>query len=462
MVMKIMAATITVVLVISTPIVSGQGGNAKSSDNSHRKPTTTPTVKLAARYTDSIHGFSLCPPAGTVRIRRSSTRRLVGWILRDKTTGAIRWSLNVMQIIHTPSKLPLSQLAKQTAEALKVTNNFHVQKTRITVVAGKAAMDFQGIWKGAFQLWRRQCWILTKPQLYLIIEISGPLTDKDKMNAVFDAVLDTLDIFDPNKVIARYKKNLARGAKILDRLTDTKLQSVLMSKPLYWKVSLKGKIIGMLVLTENFTMRDKVKGILIIRKGVLKIPKQPRRLTYEEFFSSTDRTFERWKQITIDGQGKSATKSIVEGIKQNDLIAVNYQAPPKPSRLHKKRIPQSIYPSYLPQAFGVIIIRLLDLTKPAAYGFAMYDAIANDFIPRTIEVIGNETITLSAKEFRTIHLTDQMGQNEPLLNLWVDNNGLPVRMEAAGGVIIERASRRYIATRFAQELLELNKLAGGK
>ena len=92
----------------------------------------------------------------------------------------------------------------------------------------------------------------------------------------------------------------------------------------------------------------------------------------------------------------------------------------------------------------------------------MYDAIANDFIPRTIEVVGNETITLSGKEIRTIHLTDQMGQNEPLLNLWVDSKGLPVRMEAAGGVIIERASRRYIATRFAQELLELNKLAGGK
>ena len=63
---------------------------------------------------------------------------------------------------------------------------------------------------------------------------------------------------------------------------------------------------------------------------------------------------------------------------------------------------------------------------------------------------------------RTIHLTDQMGPNEPLLNLWVDQSGSPVRMEAAGGIIIERSDRRFISSRFAPELLELDRLAGGR
>lgn len=457
----IAVSTTLLTILLPTSISMGQSRATPSSSPGGSSGTAT-KVKLAPRYTDSIHGFSICPPAGTVRIRRSSSHRLVGWVLRDQTTGAIRWSLNVMQIIHEPSKLPLSRLAKQTAQALKTTNSFYVQNTRITIVAGKAAMDFEGLWKGAFQLWRRQCWILVNPKIYLIIEISGPVTDKDKMNTTLDAVLNTLDVFDPSKAIARCKENLARGAKILEKLSDDKLQSVLRNKPLYWKVLLKGKIIGMLTLTERFTTRDKAKGVLVVRKGVLMIPKQPRRLTYEEFFSSTDCSFERWKQITLEGHGKSATRTTIKGIKQDNLIAVNYKLPSRPDRLRKRQVPATIRSSYLPQALGIIIIRLISRSNPAAYGFAMYDAMSNDFTPRTIEVIGKETITVSGENLHTIHLTDQMGPNEPLLNLWVDQSGLPIRMEAAGGIIIERSDRRFISSRFAPELLELDRLAGGK
>ena len=185
----IAVSTTLLTILLPIPISMGQSRATPSSSPGGSSGTAT-KVKLAPRYTDSIHGFSICPPAGTVRIRRSSSHRLVGWVLRDQTTGAIRWSLNIMQIIHEPSKLPLSRLAKQTAQALKTTNSFYVQNTRITIVAGKAAMDFEGLWKGAFQLWRRQCWILVNPKIYLIIEISGPVTDKDKMNATFDAVLN--------------------------------------------------------------------------------------------------------------------------------------------------------------------------------------------------------------------------------------------------------------------------------
>jgi len=46
---------------------------------------------LGGRYRSIFHGFSLCPPAGTERVRQTSRRRLVAWVKRDGPTGAIRW-----------------------------------------------------------------------------------------------------------------------------------------------------------------------------------------------------------------------------------------------------------------------------------------------------------------------------------------------------------------------------------
>jgi len=118
-------------------------------------PASAPAVRLGVRYTDVFRGFSLCPPAGAQRVRETSTRRLVGWVQRDDKTRAIRWSMEVLQTSHKPTKLSISEYAEAVTKEL-AKGQFKVKSTQVGTVAGKPAMHFRGIWRGALTLWRRQ------------------------------------------------------------------------------------------------------------------------------------------------------------------------------------------------------------------------------------------------------------------------------------------------------------------
>ena len=427
---------------------------------STRPATTAPAgaVKLGPRYTDRLVGFSLCPPDGTERIRQTSARRLVGWTRRDKQTGAVRWSLEVLRTKHKPTKLLLSEYAKAVAAELTRTGNFKVESTRISIVAGKPAMHFRGIWSAAFELWRRQTWVRVKPGEHIVLNISGAPAAKAEMDAVLTAVLDSMRLFDPKVAITEYKQNLARGAAALEKLSVAKLRTIISGRPYYCTIKLKGETIGFVQLTESITKRSGAEGLNVISSGVLILPKTPMQLTRKDLFTTPDRKSEQWKRLSVQGRGKTASREIQEAIKKDNWLLVQSYRPGVRRRSWKCEVPEHIRSAYLPEAFSALLGRLVDRSKPASYAFAVYNPSKNEFDMRTVRVVGAETIRIGAKAVKATRLTDQMSAQAPTANLWVDEKGMILRMRMPNGLTMERADRRTVAAKFAAELAELEKL----
>jgi hypothetical protein len=333
-----------------------------------------------------------------------------------------------------------------------------VASTELGKVAGKPAMHFRGIWKGALELWRRQTWVQIKPAEYLVLNIAGPISDKAEMDKVLTKVTGTLKLFDPSAVLKERAANLARGSALLAGLDEAKLRAVLAEEPFYYLVQLKGKSIGFVKITEAVGTVGLDRGLRVVRVGALKLPGQPRRLTREELFATADRKVERWRRIVIDGEGPAAVKSVSEAIKQHDVLLMQTRQSGRPVPSRQRKVPAAIRPAYLPVAFDALVPRLLDRTRPATYGFAVYNAAANDFDLRLLRVVGPEKITFAGRRVDAVRLGDRMAQDSPWAELWVDEKGFMLRMATPGGPTMNRAGRKAVAVSFGAELGELEKM----
>jgi len=414
-------------------------------------------VPLGAPYKDVFHGFSLRPPAGTERLRERSDHRLVCWVRRDEKTGAIRWSLEVLLARHKPIKGSREEFAQAVAAQLAA-NRFKVASTKPDTVAGKPAVHFRGMWKGALELWRRQTWVEKSPQEHLVLNIAGPVTAQAAMDAVLDAVAGTLKLFDSTAALAERRENLARGVKALSGLNEAKLRDVLAPEPYYFFLKMKGKVVGFLKVTESIQQRGRTRGVRILRLGAVLLPDKPRRLTRDDLFAAPDREFERWQRIVIDGRGRSAVKSVTEGLKQRDLLVMQVTADDQPPTDVKQRVPEALLQAYLPQAFDVLLPRLVSRSGASAYGFAVYSPPARNFDLRTLSVVGPEKVKLAGRTLPATRLTDKMAEDAPTANLWVDGKGLLVRMETAHGLALERATDSLVKAKFAAEMADLEKI----
>ena len=288
--MRLIFLTATLTLSVAVALHSAGPAGKIATTTTATATTTAPgsgehgrtATEPGLRYTDRLVGFSLCPPADTERIRQTSARRLVGWTRRDEQTKAVRWSLEVLRTKHKPTKMPLTEYSKAIAKELARTSNFKVTSTRLSVVAGKPAMHFSGTWSGAFELWRRQTWVRTKPGEHIVLNISGDPDAKDEMDAVMTKILGSLKLFDPKIAAAEYKKNLARGEAVLKKLSVKKLKTIINKKPHYCTIKLKDKIIGFVKLTESIVKRSDAQGLNVVSSGALVLPDTPTQLTWKE------------------------------------------------------------------------------------------------------------------------------------------------------------------------------------
>lgn len=418
------------------------------------RPAPAPTVKLGIRYTDELRGFSLRPPADVERVREASPHRLAGWIRRDQKAATVRWSLEVLRIRQQPTKLPLAEYAKTVAAKLAQSDNFKVRSTRIGTVAGKPAMHFRGAWSGALKLWRRQSWVQTEPGVYLVLNISGPETDQAEMDAVLTAVANSLKLFDPKAALAERRENLKRGKAIIKGLSDKRLAALTVSTAQYFTISVSGKSVGFLRITESIITRGGATGLRVVRGGSLKSPGAPKQLVREELFATADRKAEQWQRLEEIPSGIS----IQDAIKQGQLLLVQTVLPGKPRESHKKELPGPIREAYLPQALGAVVARLVDRTKPGGWAFAVYSPARQSFEMRTVRVVGPDLISLGGRKVLATRLTDQMASDAPIASLWVNEKGRILRMRAAGGVTMELADKNAIITQFAADLVEIDKL----
>ena len=430
-------------------------GGVKARPGPGRATASAPAARLGIRYTDVFRGFSLCPPAGAERVRQASPRRLVGWVQRDGKTRAIRWSLEVLQTRHKPTKLSIAEYTKAVAEEL-AKGQFKVRSRQIGTVAGKPAMHFRGIWSGALTLWRRQTWIRTAPGQHLVLNIAGAMSAQAEMDGILSAVAGSLKLFDPTPALVERGEGLKRGSEALGKLSEKLLRQMLEAKVRYFTIRRAGKTVGFLRFSESFAERDRVQGVWIVRYGMLKAASGPRQLTREELFATADRSVERCKRVLIEGEGKAARRITQETLKDRNILLAQVRQKGLPTQSRRRTVPKTLLPAYLPRAFDLVALRLIDRSKPRSFAFAVYNPAAHDFDLRTIRIVGPEKITLGGRQLSATRLTDQMAADAPVANVWVDSKGLLLRMRTAEGLTVERAERKAVIGKFAAELLELD------
>ncbi len=430
---------------------------AAAAGASRAQAPATQASALGARYNDEFSGFSLRPPLGTERQLRTSPRLLAQWVQRDEKTQAIRYVLEVLRIRQEPTKLKPAEYAQAVAAELSK-STLQVQSTQLGTVAGKPAMHFRGPAKDKLGRWARQTWVQLAPDQQLVLNISGPITDQDELDATLTAVADSLQLFDPSAARTRRQESLVRGAEVLGKLDKGRLKAMAAERPYYFLLALKGKPIGFLKVSESIERRWEADGLWVVRLGGLTLPNQPLRLTREESFATPDRSFERWRRTVIEGEGPAAATTVSEAVREKDTIVLQLTRPGGPIPAKQRRIPEQVVPAYLPQAFDVLAGRLVERGKAGSYGFAVHNASANDFDLRTIEVVGEETIDVDGKKVQAVHLRDQMALDAPAVDVWVDAEGLPLRSQSPEGVTMERAGEKAVVARFGSELRELEKL----
>lgn len=422
------------------------------------KTATAPALPTFAPdyYVDSLHGFALRPPRDTVRVRETSSRRLVAWINRDEKTEAVRWTLEVFVTVHEPTSMPAEEYASLLADELNKAGQFKVESKWVGSAAGKTTMNFRGLWSGQVKLWRVQTWVQASPLENLVLSISGSPSDKPQLETVLKDAVASLKLFDPAQAREARMKSLLNGADALSDLNDVKLGKILSREPAYFLVRAEGKTMGFLKISETPAMREKVQGVLVVRLGALKPPDEPPRLTREELFATPDRMVERWHRISTEDQ--PPVKIFQEGEKTGTRLRVQTGAEGQAPRLDQQELPTALRNAYLPMAFDVLVPRLIERKPGRAYGFAIYNSAIRNFEMRTILVVGPELVSVGGREIKAVRLNDQMAIDSPPASVWVDDRGTVLKIVGDNGVTLERTDSKTVVSAYSAELLELDKL----
>jgi hypothetical protein len=412
--------------------------------------------RLGQAYTDEIRGFTVRPPAEAERVTESSERRLVAWVLREEKTQAIRWTLEVLRIRTDPEmdKLPTEKFAKQVADEMARSKRFKANSTRTGKVAGRPAMHFRGVWSGALKLWQRQTWVRTGEGTHLVLSLSGQLTEGKQLDRLMDAVVGSLRLFDPAEARKRRKDQLQAGQALLDELTGDKLRAKVLSEPLYYIIHSGGKVTGFIRVKESVDHREGKIGLRVVRLAGRKTD-DGTVLTHEDLFAAADGGFDQWRRIERMGD----RASLEEGLRQKELLLVHRQSQGSPRATKQRKLAPVIRGAYLPPAMEMMVLRLiLGKGERRAYGFAVYNPIKTDFDMRTVTLVGPDAVRLGGSKRQATRLTDQMAQDAPTADVWVDKHGRMLKMAAPRRTSVLLTSRQEVLKRFAEELQAAGRL----
>jgi len=439
-------------------------------------PAAPAPVTLADRYTDPLNGFSLRPPAGAKLNRGSAGSRLVSWSRIDLKAGAMVWTLSVRRARGTIGKMGLKAYADALAGKLRKEEGLDIESVRLAPVAGRPAIHFRGRTGGMMSIWQSQVWVSTRPGVpggeagqFLIVSIVGSTDIKARLDAICTTVVDTMRLTDPEMVKEIMRENLKRGYKLLAGVDGRKIGSVLHATDRWYLLQAGGKTVGFTRVQEGPALEKQASGYRVTTWSVASPPKGDARLLKRVLFTTPDRRVERWKEQVQVGQGDQAQSVAIDGIKQADLIVCTVdraghidstqQVLPQRDvileRMKKKagegvtvRPEDVVIPEYLPRALGEMLGRLIDLSKPGAYAFAVYNVETGDLDMRTYTVVGPETITLGGRQVKAVRVLDRPAQDREPVTTWLDVKGGLLRSRTPKGTVMELSSRAAILARF--------------
>lgn len=423
---------------------------------------TTPGVELGPPYLAPLHGFSLQPPVNVERHRESGPTKIVSWVYRDPSSGAIAWTLSVLRIKASNHDVSLQVYSQALAEKLRKDEQFDAQATHIVQAAGKEAIDLQGQTTGHNQFYQRQLWVPSDPDHFLVVSLTGPAGQANDLNAIFDAVVATLLLNDPAEAIRTRQESIDRAGQLLAALTPEGLAKAIRTGDQWFIFTIKDKPVGFMLLQESQATEESSAGVAFEQHSALQLPGDQVRLLWRRAFSTADREVESWRDLVQVGEQASYTSVIYEeGLRQADLLMIvrRTAAQKTPTQVN---IPEEIQPIYLTRALGQLIPRMiLDKTgQPLAFG--VYNVEAHAFDLRTIVPLGQESLDQPDHAVQAWHLTDQPAADQEPADVWLDSNGMLLRMQTADGLIMQACTAQQAKAAFPdaqQRIKQMDDLA---
>jgi hypothetical protein len=404
--------------------------------------------KLGPRHIDPGNGFSLCPPAGAEPDLGVATTRLARWVMRDAKTGAIAWQLTVRREKGDAGAVSMATLANRLADSLREHPGVRVEKAAETTVAGKPGVETAIIQGTTSQRWQHELWAQRLPGEFLVLSISGALSLRGEMDDLLGLVAGTWQLTDPRQQAELRKENLQRGQDLLASITPARLAGALEG-PEQWFLYRRGDSdMGFMRVTCKQAGSGRTRGAEVRTLGRLSLPDGQSIVINRVMFSSADRSTERWTEdAQVLGDGKVLRRMSESGQCEGGLIACTVASDGK-SATRKKPLEPATARCYLPRAFAILLPKLVDLSKPAAYGFAGYTTPANDFDLRTFTVVGPATPTVGSQSPQAVAATDQLAADAAPAAMELTTDGSLLRMSTDAGIVMERSTRSAVLRRF--------------
>ncbi len=409
-------------------------------------PDADAEIKLAPRYIDPVRGFSLRPPVDTTFSRVTFANRLVSWTMRKSPKAPILWRLSVYGRTDETFKAGSNLLVfgRSLVGRLAKAEGFKAASPRIIEVAGAKALNLRGLTTGKARFWQRRVWVHLGGIKFLEVRISGPDSDRQKLDEIASAVLNTLKITDPKEAQARRKAALAGAAELLESITDKKLADALDKRD-QWYIYRRGdKAIGFMRQAESPVSYSGKSGFRIKTWIMMTFDAKTLKL-HRNMFATADRSVETWNETAGVKSSGSDVKMTEKGAKSGSRIDCEITVGDKKIAQKPAAAPAA---HYLPRGMAWLLRRMVDLSKPGSYAFATYNGRKGNFNMRTFTVIGPEQIEAGGRKVNAIRVTDQLTAESQAADMWVDSSGKLLIMKTSDGLVMETASENAVERRF--------------
>lgn len=335
------------------------------------------------RWRERAYGISLRPPVGTKMLQQTADQLLLR--IADQE-GAFTMSVDVK---HARKPLKLKEVIgaaqRQMFRAQPVTE---VLEIKIRKIAGRpgAVLYFRVPQADGHDALVAQALIHFAKKRIAVIDLKTPFKRREDFRPMFEAVLDTVKIVDPDVLNQRREAALERGRQWRRGLTLEQIHEALREE-YYYRLIESGKDIGYIHVREYQTHAKGKPGVAIDVRSWIHLDKWTIH-SVAHYFLSDDATRELWTIKTTRwprGASSSSTRSRTfteTGVRAGDRITVTI-AGPAGHQVHKYTKPEV---SYLSQVEARLMPRLLPVNHPATYAFYWYNSSKGAVTLRTDRV----------------------------------------------------------------------------
>ena len=423
----------------------------------------------AARYTDTLNGFSLKPPTGGVRVQREKATYVAAWIENDKKTHETLWNLSV-SVPELPMRFRSIDSYQEMLQKLAEKGKAKVLSIKTTKASGFPAIEMLGVIPGQTTKSPdgkvthkepdhdfRQLWVLVKPGKFILVDFVSSKSQALRLNLRWRSIRSSLTLTNPETTIRQQKENVRRTQEFLwKEFSEAKLRSAIPVTT-RWYLIRKGRTpVGWWCIEGNAGKHIKTPGYLVRIRMMLRMPNQPELLVRETLFTDAAFKTESWKKYMQTGLGKEGNSYLDDGARHLGLILCRRR---KNTAEKENRIvlPGGVKDIYLPKALEVLLPALLDLKKSVSYNFAEYHSSDNNFVMRIVSVLGKSPIRHRGRMVQAYKIADRVGLDAKPTIRWVDEKGVLLRSETPGGLTAERSTAANIAVIFPKAPLIIKK-----